>query len=65
MPTITDRDERSRRRVRPRRSSACSVKVPYQTTVAIEFRHDGDLRRIRAIFVDQDKASAILVGAWR
>jgi GTP-binding protein Era len=64
---ITDRDERflAAEFVREKIFRLLGDEVPYQTTVAIEeFRHDGDLRRIRAtIFVDRDNQRAILIGA--
>ncbi len=64
---ITDRDERflAAEFVREKIFRLLGEEVPYQTTVAIdEFRHDGNLRRIRAtIFVDRDNQRAILVGA--
>jgi GTPase len=63
---ITDRDERflAAEFVREKIFRLLGEEVPYQTTVAIdEFRHEGDLRRIRAtIFVDRDNQRAILVG---
>jgi GTP-binding protein Era len=64
---ITDRDERflAAEFVREKIFRLLGEEVPYQTTVAIEeFRHEGDLRRIRAtIFVDRDNQRAILIGA--
>jgi GTP-binding protein Era len=63
---ITDRDERflAAEFVREKIFRLLGEEVPYQTTVAIEeFRHDGELRRIRAtIFVDRDNQRAILIG---
>jgi len=64
---ITDRDERflAAEFVREKIFRLLGEEVPYQTTVAIEeFRHEGDLRRIRAtIYVDRDNQRAILIGA--
>ena len=64
---ITDRDERflAAEFVREKIFRLLGDEVPYQTTVAIdEFRHEGDIRHIRAtVFVDRDNQRAILVGA--
>ena len=64
---ITDRDERflAAEFVREKIFRLMGEEVPYQTTVAIEeFKHEGDLRRIRAtIFVDRENQRAILIGA--
>jgi GTPase len=64
---ITDRDERflAAEFVREKIFRLLGEEVPYQTTVAIEeFRHEGNLRRIRAtIFVDRDNQRTTLIRA--
>ena len=64
---ITDRDERflAAEFVREKIFRLLGEEVPYRTTVAIdEFRHEGEVRRIRAtVLVDRENQRAILVGA--